>query len=71
MGRGAGNILNESLGGPVESYTPLAALLGPEGKNFVYFFLGMNKKQPRCDEQGAAPAQRPVLRVYKPKKTAV
>jgi hypothetical protein len=25
MGRGLGNIINQSLGGPVERYTPLAA----------------------------------------------
>jgi hypothetical protein len=35
MGRGVGNIINQSLGGPVERYTPLAARVRPEEKHFV------------------------------------
>ena len=35
--------MQRSLGGPVERYTPLAALVWPEGKHFVsglFFYFG-------------------------------
>jgi hypothetical protein len=37
------------------------------GNSLFFYFLGMNKKQRSCDGRGAA--QRPVLHVFKPKKT--
>ena len=60
--------MQRSLGGPVERYTPLAALVWPEGKHFVsglFFYFG------GCSEaaMGGGGAQRPVWLVNEPKKT--
>jgi hypothetical protein len=60
--------VQRSLDGPVERYTPLVALLWPEGKHFVsglFFYFG------GCSEDaiGGGGAQRPVWLVNEPKKT--
>jgi hypothetical protein len=71
--QGAGSIVYQSIGGPVERYTVhpwLRPEFEPEVKHLfleiVYFlyFWGMNKKQ---DGQGGA--QRPFWRGIEPKKT--
>ncbi len=60
--------MQRSLGGPVERYTPLAALVRPEGSilflDYFFYFGG-------CSEaaMGGGGAQRPVWLVNEPKKT--
>ncbi len=63
MGRGAGNVIFRSLGGPVEIYTPLTARVQPDGKHFVsglFFYFG------GCSEAAMGGGGRGV---NKPKKT--
>jgi len=77
--RGAGDLIFQSLCGPLEIKKPLTwnahcpssswkALHagGPSSMDFIYF-LGLNKKQRSCDARGSA--QRPVWHFNEPKKT--
>jgi hypothetical protein len=57
--------MHQSIGGPVERYTPSSGLKGSilfqEIVNFV--FLGMNKKQRSCDGRGRGVLMSPKRRV--------
>ncbi len=61
MGRRAGNIIFQSLGGPLKGSILLL-------ETVRYNFRGMNKKQRSCDGRRGG-VQRPVWRVNEPKKT--